>query len=99
LEHKKHIVSLVGPQDKTPHNMTEQTDDKRQKTANYLNGGEGGHNSRTAEAVSDERKVRQVALNVGFQDDLRPRVAQGRPILIEQVHQLFGDLPGKKMNV
>lgn len=59
----------------------------------YLNGGEGGYNGRAAEAVSDERKVRQVALDVGLQDDLRPRVAQGRPVLVEQVHQLFGDLP------
>ena len=58
----------------------------------YLDGRQGSDDGRTAETVSDERKVRQMALDVRFQDDLRPRVAQGRPVLVEQVHQLFGDL-------
>ena len=62
----------------------------------YLDGGEGGDNSRTAKSVRDERKMRQVALDVGLQDDLRSCVAQRRPILVEQVHQLFGDLPEKR---
>ena len=59
----------------------------------YLDGGEGGNDGWTAESVRDEREVRQVTLNVRFQDDLRPRVAQRRSVLVEQVHQLFGDLP------
>lgn len=59
----------------------------------YLNGGEGGNDGRAAESVSNERKVRQMALDIWLQNDLRPRVAQRRSVLVEQVHQLFGDLP------
>lgn len=59
----------------------------------YLDGGESGNNGWAAESVRDEREVRQVTLDVRLQDDLRPRVAQRRSVLVEQVHQLFGDLP------
>ena len=48
-----------------------------------LNGCKGSNDGWTAESVSDEGKVRQMALDVRFQDDLRPRVAQGRPVLVE----------------
>jgi len=59
----------------------------------YLDGGEGGDDGWAPEPVRDERKVRQVALDVGLQDDLWSCIAQRGSILIEQVHQLFGDLP------
>ena len=59
----------------------------------YLDGGEGGDDGRAAESVRDKRKVRQMALDIWLQDDLRSSVAQWRPVLVEQVHQLFGDLP------
>lgn len=69
------------------------TGKQRSNALPYLDGGEGGNNGWAAESVRDEREVRQVTLNVRFQDDLRPRVAQRRSVLVEQVHQLFGDLP------
>ena len=70
--------------------------DKKNKSIYYLDGGEGGDNSRTAKSMRDERKMRQVALDIGLQDDLWSCVAQRRPILVEQVHQLFGDLPERR---
>lgn len=56
-----------------------------------LDGGQGGHDGRRAKAMSDEREVGQVSLNRRFQNLLRSGVAQGRPVLVEQVHQLLGD--------
>ena len=56
---------------------------KRYENDMNLNGCKGSNDGWTAESVSDEGKVRQMALDVRFQDDLRPRVAQGRPVLVE----------------
>ena len=59
----------------------------------HLNSCERRHDSRTAEAVSHQGEVGEVPLNLRVQDDLRPRVAEGRPVLVQQVHQLLRDLP------
>ena len=43
--------------------------------------------------------MRQVALDAGLQNLLRPRVAQGASVLVEQIHQLFGDHPEKRAKI
>lgn len=42
--------------------------------------------------MRDEGEVGEVPLDAGVQEQRRPSVAQGRPVLVEQVHQLFGHL-------
>lgn len=59
----------------------------------YLDGCEGGDDGGWAEAVGDEGEVGEVTLDGGLQYDLWPGVAQRWPVLVQQVHQLFGDLP------
>ena len=54
-----------------------------------LQGGEGGHDSGGAEAVCDEREVSEMSLNTGVQQGLGPGVAEGGPVLVQQVHQLI----------
>lgn len=44
--------------------------------------------------MGDQGKVSEMSLNVGVQDHGRLGVAQGRPVLVEEVHQLLGDEPG-----
>ena len=58
-----------------------------------LDGSHGGDDGRRAEAVCDEREVREVALDVGLEDRLWARVAQRRPVLVQQVAQLLHRLP------
>ena len=41
--------------------------------------------------MGDHREVGEVALYAGVQDGLGPGVAEGRSILIQQVHQLLGN--------
>jgi hypothetical protein len=67
-----------------------------QKTQlNYLDCCEGCHDGRRPESVSDEREVRQVALDGRIQDLRGPGVAQRRPVLVQEVHQLLDNHPGK----
>ena len=57
----------------------------------HLDGGEGGHNGGRAKPVGDHGEVGEVALYAGVQDGLGPGVAEGRLVLIQQVHQLLGN--------
>ena len=41
--------------------------------------------------MSDEREVSEVSLDGGVQQGLGPGVAEGRPVLVQQVHQLLCD--------
>jgi len=58
-----------------------------------LDGGHGGDDRRRAEAVRDEREVREVALDVRLEHRLRTRVAERRPVLVQQVAELLHRLP------
>lgn len=74
---------------------------KKKKKKNFyvrthLYGRERGHYCGTAEPVRYERKVRQRALYDRVEDMLRPGVAQRRPVLVQQVHQLFGYLSANR---
>ena len=40
--------------------------------------------------MSDEREVSEVSLDGGVQQGLGSGVAEGRPVLVQQVHQLLG---------
>ena len=42
--------------------------------------------------MGDHGEVGEVALNAGVQNGLGPGVAEGRPVLVQQVHQLFADV-------
>ena len=41
--------------------------------------------------MRDEREVSEMSLNTGVQQGLGPGVAEGGPVLVQQVHQLLGD--------
>ena len=41
--------------------------------------------------MSDEREVSEVSLDGGVQQGLGPGVAEGRPVLVQQVHQLIAE--------
>ena len=56
-----------------------------------LDGGEGGHNGGRAKPMGDHGEMGEVALYAGVQDGLGPGVAEGRSVLIQQVHQLLGN--------
>ena len=43
--------------------------------------------------MGDERKVSEMSLDVGVQDDIRPSIAQRASVLIQQIHQFLGHLP------
>ncbi len=43
--------------------------------------------------MRDEGEVREVPLDRCVQDLLRPRVAEWRAVLVQEVHQFFGDEP------
>ena len=60
-----------------------------------LDGGDGGHDGGGAEPVSDLREVGEVPLDVGVEDGLGPGVAQGAPVLVQEIHQLFTKEPEK----
>ena len=55
---------------------------------------ERGDDGGGAEAVCDEREVSEMSLNTGVQQGLRPGVAEGRPVLVQEVHQLLRDGSG-----
>lgn len=57
-----------------------------------LEGGERGADGRRAEAVCDEGEVGQAALDAGLQDGAGPGVAQGSPVLGQQVCELLTQL-------
>ena len=44
--------------------------------------------------MGDHGEVGEVPLDAWIKDRLGPRVAQGRPVLVQQVHQLLADHPG-----
>lgn len=62
----------------------------------HLYGCECRHDGRTAEAMWDEGEVGEMSLDAGFQDVLRPRVAQGRPVLVQEIHKFFCHLSENK---
>lgn len=64
-----------------------------------LNSCERGYDGWGAEAVSNEREMCEVSLDGWLQDYLRPSVAQRRPVLVQQVHQFFGNLLGSENEV
>ena len=45
--------------------------------------------------MGDHGEVGEVPLDHGVEDGLGGGVAQGRPVLVQQVHQLFADHSGK----
>ena len=55
---------------------------------------QGCHDGGGTEAVSDHGEVSEVPLDAGLQDGLRVGVAEGRPVLVEEVHQLLADQIG-----
>ena len=57
----------------------------------HLDGREGGDYGRRSEAVRDEAEVGEVPLDRWVQNLLRPRVAERRAVLVQQVHQLLCD--------
>ena len=58
-----------------------------------LYGRQGGHDGGGPEAVGDHGEVGEGSLDAGVEDGLGPRVAQGGPVLVQQVHQLLADHP------
>ena len=52
---------------------------------------ESSHDGRGAEAVGDHGEVGEMPLDAGLQDRLGVGVAQWRPVLVQQVHQLLAD--------
>ena len=46
--------------------------------------------------MSYKREVCEVSLDGGIQDRLWSGVTQRRPVLVEKIHQLFADHPGKE---
>ena len=57
----------------------------------YLNGRHGSNDGGRAKPMGDHGEVGEVALYAGVQDGLGPGVAEGRSVLIQQVHQLLGN--------
>lgn len=57
-----------------------------------LQGGERGADGWRAKAVRDEGEVGEAALDARLQDGAGPRVAQGSPVLGQQVCELLAQL-------
>lgn len=38
----------------------------------------------------------EMSLYTGIEDMLRPRIAERRSVLVQKIHQLFGDLSGNR---
>lgn len=57
-----------------------------------LQGGEGGADGGRPKAVCDEGEVREAALDAWLQDGRGPGVAQGSPVLGQQVCKLLAQL-------
>ena len=49
--------------------------------------------------MGDHGEVGERALDAWVEDRLRSRVAQGRPVLVQQVHQLLADKPAQMLRV
>jgi hypothetical protein len=49
--------------------------------------------------VGDHGEVGEVALYAGVKDGLGPGVAEGGPVLVQQVHQLFRNQPAHAKNI
>ena len=63
-----------------------------------LDGREGGNDCRGAEAVGGVGEVGEVTLDLWLKDHGRLCVAQRRPVLVQQVHQLLRHNPGRREN-
>ena len=61
-----------------------------------LDGGQCRDDGRGAEAVGDHGEVGEGSLDAWVQDRLGAGVAQGGPVLVQQVHQLLRHNPGGK---
>lgn len=64
-----------------------------------LQGRERGANGRGAEAVRDEAEVREAALDPRLQDRAGPAVADGRPVLSQQICKFFTKLLGGQQHI
>ena len=58
-----------------------------------LDGPQGGHDGRGAEAVRDVGEVSEMSLNARLQHGLGPGVAEGGPVVVEELHQLLTHVP------
>ncbi len=65
----------------------------------YLDGSEGGHDGGRAKAVGDHGEVGEVALYAGVKEHGRLGVAEGGPVLVQQVHQLFRNQPAHEKRI
>ena len=54
---------------------------------------QGSHDGGGAEAVSDVGEVSEMSLNAGLQHGLGSSVAQGRPVIVQELHQLLTHVP------
>lgn len=61
-----------------------------------LEGGEGSADSRGTEAVGEQTKVGEVALDPGLQTGVGTTRPQRRAVLGHQVYKLLADLPEEK---
>ena len=52
---------------------------------------QSSHDGGGAEAVGDHGEVGEVSLDAGLQDRLGVGVAQWRPVLVQEIHQLLAD--------
>ena len=64
-----------------------------------LDGREGGDNGRGAKAVGGVGEVGEVTLDLWLEDHGGLRVAQGGPVLVQQVHQLLRHNPGRRRRI
>ena len=58
-----------------------------------LDGPQGGHDGRGAEAVRDVGEVSEMSLNAGLQHGLGSSVAQGGSVIVQELHQLLTHVP------
>ena len=63
------------------------------KRSRNLYGRQCCYNGGGAKTVGDHGEVGEVPLDAWIKDRLGPRVAEGRPVLVQQVHQLLADKP------
>ena len=66
---------------------------KTQTELSYQYRRHGGHDGGGAEAVADHGEVGEVSLDAGVHQRLGPCVAEGRPVLVQEVNQLLADEP------
>ena len=51
----------------------------------------GGYDGGGPEPVADHGEVREVSLDGGVHDGCGPGVAERRPVLVQEIHQLLAD--------